>query len=101
MGEDALHVGLRWVARLFEQMRQEYHARVTIVQWEWHVVGNAYLIGFRVPDTARMQFIPCEHQGFVRAYIEYAGDPDPINNELRTYIEACIRGTYESLLPQA
>jgi hypothetical protein len=48
-----------------------------------------------------MQFIPFEHQGFVRAYIEYAGDPDPINDELRHYIEACIRGKYESLLTPA
>ena len=101
MSEDPLHVGLRWVERLFEQIRQQYQGRVNIVQWEWHVVGNAYLIGFRLHDKARMQFIPFDHQGFVRAYIEYAGDPDPINDELRAYIEACIRGKYESLLTPA
>jgi hypothetical protein len=101
MGEDPLHVGLRWVERLFEQIRQQYLGRVHIVEWEWHVVGNAYLLGVRLHGQARRQFIPCEHQGFVRAYIEYAGDPDPINEELRAYIEACIRKKYESLLTQA
>jgi hypothetical protein len=101
MGADLLHVGLRWVERLFEQIQQEYHARVNIVHWEWHVGGSAYLLGFRLQDQERMQFIPSDYQGFGRTYIEYAGDPNPINDELREYIEACIRGKYESLLQQA
>ena len=98
MSANPLHVGLRWVERLFEQITQEYHARVHIVQWEWQVAGHAYLIGFRLPDQERMQFIPSAYQGFTRAYIAYAGDPNPINDELRDYIEGCIRGKYESLL---
>jgi hypothetical protein len=101
MGADPLHVGLRWVERLFEQIRQEYQARVNIVHWEWQVVGNAYLIGFRLQEQDRMQFIPSAYQGFARAYIAYSGDPNPINDELRDYIEACIRETYECLLQQA
>ena len=98
MVADPLHVGLRWVERLFEQITQEYQARVNIVQWEWQVAGNAYLIGFRLPDQERMQFIPSAYHGFASAYIAYSGDPNPINDELRDYIEACIRGKYQSLL---
>ncbi len=98
MVQDPLHVGQRWVERLFEQIRQEYQARVTIVQWEWYVVGNAYLLCFQLKDTDRRHWIPCEQQGFVRAYIEYAGDPDPVNDELREYIEVCIRRKYQSLV---
>jgi hypothetical protein len=98
MVADPLHVGLRWVERLFEQITQEYQAHVNIVQWEWQVAGNAYLIGFRLPDQERMQFIPSAYQGFASAYIAYSGDPNPINDELRDYIEACIRGKYQSLL---
>ena len=70
MVEDPLHVGQRWVERLFEQIRQEYQAHVNIVHWEWQEVGNAYLIGFRLQDKERMHFIPFENQGFVKAYIE-------------------------------
>jgi N12 class adenine-specific DNA methylase len=101
MGQDPLRIGQHWVERLFEQIRQEYQASVNIVQWEWQVVGNAYLICFRLKDKERVQFIPFDNQGFVKAYIEYSGDPDPINDELREYIEACIRGKYESLSKQA
>ena len=98
MGQDPLHSGQRWVERLFEQIRQEYQAHVTIVQWGWYVVMYAYLLWFQVQDTDRRHWIPCELQGFVRAYIEYAGDPDPINDEIRAYIEGCIRRKYEALV---
>ena len=98
MVEDSLQVGQRWVERQFEQITQEYQTRVNIALWEWQEVGNVYLLGFRLQDTDRMHYIPCERQGFVRAYIEYSGNPDPINDELREYIEACIRAKYESLL---
>ena len=97
MVKDPLQVGQRWVERLFEQIRQEYQARVPIAQWEWHVVGQAYLLWFRLEDTDRRHWIPCEQQGFIRAYIEYAGDPDPVNDELREYIEGCIRKKCQSL----
>jgi hypothetical protein len=98
MVQDPLHIGQCWVERLFEQIRQEYQAHVTIVQWDWYVVGHAYLLWFQVSDTDRRHWIPCAQQGFVRAYIEYAGDPDPINDEIRAYIEGCIRRKYEALV---
>jgi len=97
---DPLQVGQRWVERLFEQIRQEYQAHVTVVQWDWDVVGHAYLLWFQLQDTDRRHWIPCEQQGFVRAYMEYAGDPDPVNDEIRAYSEGCIRRTYQALVPQ-
>src|SRR5215831_18170513 len=101
MVEEALQIGQRWVERLFEQIRQEYQTRVPIAQWAWAEVWDAYLLWFQLPDTDRKHWIPCEQQGFARAYIEYAGDPDPVNDELRDYIEGCIRSQYESLTEQA
>ena len=98
MVQDPLHVGQRWVEGLFEQIRQEYQARVPIVQWEWSVVGHAYLLWFQLQNTDRKHWIPCAQQGFVRAYIEYAGDPDPVNDEIRDYIEGCIRRKYQALV---
>ena len=100
MGHDPLHRGQRWVERRFEQIRQEYHAHVPIVQWDWDVVGHAYLLWFQLPDTDERYWIPCAQQGFVRAYLEYAGDPDPVNDEIRAYIEGCIRRTYQALVHQ-
>jgi len=85
---DPRQVGQRWVERLFEQIRQEYQAHVTVVQWDWDVVGHAYLLWFQLQDTDRRHWIPCEQQGFVRAYMEYAGDPDSVNDEIRAYNEA-------------
>lgn len=101
MAETSLHRGQRWVARLFEHIRQEYHDRVHVVQWAWHVAGDAYQVGFLVDDHTHRHFIPFAHQGFPRGYIEYAGDPNPINDELRDYIEACIRWQYHTLVPLA
>lgn len=98
MVQDPLLIGQRWVERLFEQIRQEYQARVPIIQWEWYVVGNAYLLWFQLPDTDSRHWIPCAQQGFTRAYIEYAGDPDPVNDEVREYIEGCIRRKYQGLM---
>ncbi len=100
MVQDPLHRGQRWVERLFEQIRQEYHACVPIVQWDWYVVGHAYLLWFQRSDSDRRHWIPCAQQGFVRAYLEYAGDPDPVNDEVREYIEGCIRRTYQALVPK-
>jgi hypothetical protein len=98
MVQDPLHVGQRWVERLFEQIRQEYQAHVTIVQWDWYVVGNAYLLWCQLQDTDRRHWIPGEQHGCVSAYMEYAGDPDPVNDEIRAYIEGCIRRTYQALV---
>jgi hypothetical protein len=99
MTDTSLHRGQRWVAQLFEHIRQEYHDRVHVVQWAWYVVGDAFQIGF-LDNQDRRHFIPFAHQGFPRGYIEYAGDPNPINDELRDYIEACIRWQYRALMPQ-
>jgi hypothetical protein len=101
MAETSLYRGQRWVERLFEHIRQEYHDRVHVVQWTWHVVGDAYQLGFLVDNYAHRHFIPFAYQGFPRSYIEYAGDPNPINDELRDYIEACIRWQYHALVPPA
>ena len=100
MVQDPLQRGQRWVERLFEQIRQEYQARIPIIQWYWYIVGQAYLLWFQLPDSDRRHWIPCAQQGFVRAYLEYAGDPDPVNDEIRDYIEGCIRRTYQALAPQ-
>jgi len=100
MAKDPVHTGQRWVERVFEQIKQEYQAYITVVDWEWYVVGNAYLLCFQLQDTDRRHWIPCEQRGFVKAYIECAGDPNPVNDELREYIEVCIRRKYESLVQQ-
>jgi hypothetical protein len=99
MVQDPLQKGQRWVERLFEQIRQQYQARVPLIQWDWYVVGQAYLLWFQLSNSDRRHWMPCAQQGLVRDSLEYAGDPDPVNDERRDYIEGCIHRTYQALAP--